>query len=218
MSIKYLNNKVRYFSTTTKSLYTNSTESTEPANFVQQLGQSSQFLKELASRLTEAGGKITIELEPGKGDKLTIHLEFIEWLRGLVDGEGFFGIVKGSGNSFRFMFRIALHVDDKSVLEYIRTTLGFGNLYASRNCTIFNISSEQDILIILAIFAKYNLNSSKHLNFLAFVEVYKLYPQSGTPSHRAAIKPILDEVIKNMNSNRVCLDMPDNHQLVITPN
>jgi hypothetical protein len=79
-------NKVRYLSTTTKSLYTNSTESTEPANSVQQLGQSSQFLKELASRLTEAGGKITIELEPGKGDKLTIPLEFIEWLRGLVDG------------------------------------------------------------------------------------------------------------------------------------
>ena len=33
-----------------------------------------------------------------------------------------FGITKGSGNSYKFMFRMDLHIDDAPALEYIKTT------------------------------------------------------------------------------------------------
>ena len=56
------------------------------------------------------------------GGNLRLSREFIEWFRGIVDSEGYFGITKGSGNSYKFMFRMDLHIDDAPALEYIKTT------------------------------------------------------------------------------------------------
>lgn len=86
------------------------------------------------------------------------------------------------------MFRMDLHIDDAPALEYIKTTfplpalargggewvwdlfITFLAIGAATKSAIFTIFSREDISIILAIFSKYSLNSSKHLNFLAFAK------------------------------------------------
>lgn len=121
------------------------------------------------------------------------------------------------------MFSIHLHIDDAPALEYLKTTLGLGSIYKSsrgpvQNSVIFTIFSREDLGIILAILAKYSLNSSKHLNFSAFAKAYMLYNKSSKHSLRAEINPILDEIAESMNSLRKDFVMPSEHRIVITKN
>jgi LAGLIDADG endonuclease len=61
--------------------------------------------------------------------------------------------------------------------------LGIGNIYISKTnpAVTYNVVNKDGILIILAIFAKYNLNTTKHLNFLALAQAFWLYRVSGEP-------------------------------------
>lgn len=47
------------------------------------------------------------------------------------------------------MFRIALHLDDRKVLEHIKETLKCGRLNTERNTLVFSISRLSDIETIL---------------------------------------------------------------------
>lgn len=203
--------------------YTSSNKLAESGK-IQLLANYSE-LKELASRLTETEDGKKVRLQLDNGGNLRLSREFIEWFRGIVDSEGYFGITKGSGNSYKFMFRMDLHIDDAPALEYIKTTLGLGSIYnfssnraAATKSAIFTIFSRLDISIILAIFSKYSLNSSKHLNFLAFAKAYMLYNKSSKHSLRAEINPILDKIAESMNSKRKDFVMPSDHRIVITNN
>lgn len=51
------------------------------------------------------------------------------------------GLVVG----FEFVFRIALHRDDRGVLEHIKCTLGCGRLNTERDTLVFTISQLSDI-------------------------------------------------------------------------
>jgi hypothetical protein len=62
------------------------------------------------------------------------------------------------------------------VLNHIKDTLGIGKVRVDKNLSIahFKVTSSSEIALIIAIFDKFNLNSTKHLNFLAFQEAFKL--------------------------------------------
>jgi len=50
----------------------------------------------------------------------TLDKDFIEWFRGLVDGEGCFDFRRKKGTkNFEFNFRIVLHIDDVALLQFI---------------------------------------------------------------------------------------------------
>lgn len=144
--------------------------------------------------------------------------EFIEWFRGFSDGEGSFTISNPSGNSFTFTYSITLHLDDKSTLDFICSTLGLGVVSISKNTVIWRVRIREELEIILAIFSKYNLNSTKHHNFLAFTQAFILYHESNKHDIRAKLKPILLEIKDSMNNENIADIVLDTSHYKITPN
>lgn len=58
--------------------------------------------------------------------------EFGYWFSGFVDGEGYFGIIIRDSSTIKseaVQFVIKLRRDDRAILEYIQSNLGFGNVY-----------------------------------------------------------------------------------------
>ena len=107
-----------------------------------------------------------------------LSYEFIDWFRGFTDAEGCFQITpQRSGNAFEFRFSFGLHIDDLPVLEYIKNQLNMGkiSINSTRAKVTYNVIAKKDIAKIIVIFNEYNLNSTKHLNFLAFKEGFALY-------------------------------------------
>jgi hypothetical protein len=78
-----------------------------------------------------------------------------------------------------------------------------------RAIVTYSIISKQEIGIIIALFTKYNLNSSKHLNFLAFKQAFTLYNEPNRDLKE--LKPIILGIISKMNSKRTDYTMPINH-------
>jgi len=107
--------------------------------------------------------------------KNTFFLNFIHWFVGFTDGEGCFLIRTSSNKNVRFVFRIALHIDDKATLEYIKKTLGVGNLYIGSKVVIYSVNDYDSIKdIIIPIFEYYPLLTIKQLNFLKFKDAFLL--------------------------------------------
>lgn len=77
------------------------------------------------------------------------------------------------------------------------------------------ISSRKEIEIILAIFSKYSLNTTKHLNFLVFKQAFIIYMENNKED-RDTVKPIIDSIKDNMNKLRTDFGMPNNHQVLVT--
>ena len=105
------------------------------------------------------------------GRQLTLTRDFIEWFRGFTDAEGCFYFYRIADKfTFSFGFRIVLHIDDLAVLEYIQNCLQIGKvrINKTRFTSEYYVSSVKDLPVIITIFSKYNLNSTKHLNFFMF--------------------------------------------------
>jgi hypothetical protein len=64
---------------------------------------------------------------------------------------------------------------------------------------------------IIAIFSKYCLNTTKHLNFLAFERAYSIYMKNNSPEGRKESKAIIDEIINEMNNKRTDFYLPSTH-------
>lgn len=144
--------------------------------------------------------------------------EFYEWFRGLTDGEGSFSISQVN-KSFAFKFVIFMHKDEVNMLNYIAQRLKIGNVNIWGNFAGFSVTSQKELLVILQIFDNYPLNTSKHLNYLAFKEAYNLYIDSRLHAENYSdefINKIL-EIKNSMNKNRINYNLPSNHKIYITP-
>lgn len=143
---------------------------------------------------------VDLPLSEGLSYTRVLPREFIEWFRGFTDAEGTFGFRLNSGISgYRFKYQITLHHDDVKVLHYIQHTLGIGTVYSSKDETTasFSVVSQSTLKILIAIFAKYNLNTTKHLDFLAFTTAYALYTQDSSRLARLELKPKLDKILNS---------------------
>lgn len=150
--------------------------------------------------------------------------DFLEWFVGFTDAEGNFSINrtfkkdKLTISSFSFTFKIGLHKDDEKVLRYIKGKLGIGGVRLYKDECIFNVTDQKGIELLILIFDKYNLNTSKHLDYLDFKEAFLFYLNRDKNLNPEAVK---DEILKfknKMNTNRVHFDRPDNSKIVITNN
>ena len=86
---------------------------------------------------------------------------------------------------FSFEFRIGLHVDDLAVLQFIKDKLGIGNITIKSTgdiCT-FSVSNEEGIYALISIFDKYNLNTTKYLDYLDFRKAFILYKERDKSSY-----------------------------------
>lgn len=156
--------------------------------------QKTKFLKEFSTKST-----------------LINNEEFFKWFSGFSDAEASFSIIPKlkSGNiisSFSFMFSIRLHIDDINVLNFIHKLLGIGNvrISGSKEC-VFSVTDKEGIKKIINIFDKFNLNTTKYLDYLDFKKAFNLYIERTSLSD-VLIQNLVD--LKNkMNTQRVDFTM-----------
>lgn len=111
----------------------------------------------LSTKLTISGSNLQLP---------ATDVDFYEWFRGLVDGEGCFIIQPKNDSYFFFKFEIFMHKDEAPMLKYIAKKLAIGNVYIGEEFSKFSVASQKDILTIIKIFDEYPLNTSKNLNYL----------------------------------------------------
>ena len=152
-----------------------------------------------------------------------LNRDFLEWFRGFTDAEGSFYIVRSSGSSFKFRFKILLHIDDKEVLYYIKNTLNIGKVSTLKSTAVFTVTAQKELSLILYIFTSIcTLNTTKHLNLLAFKKAFELYwnisPQGQTQIfNRQELVKDIDAIKNSMNYKRSNYEMPQEHEIQITP-
>lgn len=147
---------------------------------------------------------------------------FLQWFVGFTDAEGNFTINcifskdKLTISSFSFMFKITLHKDDEKVLRYISDKLGIGGVRLYKDECIFNITDQKGIALLISIFDKYNLNTSKYLDYLDFKKAFFLYLNREKNLKAEEIKDKILELKNRMNTNRIHFDRPEDSKIVIT--
>lgn len=150
--------------------------------------------------------------------------KFLEWLVGFADAEANFFINpilkkdKITISSFSFMFKIGLHKDDEKVLRYIKDKLGVGGVRLYKDECIYNVTDKNGILLLISIFDKYNLNTSKYLDYLAFREAFFYYLNRDKNLNADSVKIKILELKNKMNTNRIDFNRPENSKIVITKN
>jgi hypothetical protein len=96
--------------------------------------------------------------------------------------------------------------------------MGKISINSTRAKVTYNVIAKKDIAKIIVIFNEYNLNSTKHLNFLAFKEAFGLYISESSAELRSRniekLKPRILEIINEMNTKRIDFTMPSNHSKV----
>ncbi len=149
--------------------------------------------------------------------KLVYDENFIEWFRGLVDGEASFIVRPQFIYAFKFTFQITLHIDDVKLLYFIKESLGFGRVWIGKSVAVFKLESLEYLRKIIEIFRDHPLNTTKQLNFLYFKKAYELY-SSNKNDDKMKLKQAIDNIIIYMNSKRsVFHPRPDNTKARITP-
>ena len=124
-------------------------------------------------------------------------------------------------SGFEFVFRIALHQDNRKVLEYIKYTLGgCGRLNTERNTLVFSISKLSDIeTILIPLFDEFPLNTTKHLDYLNFKKAFFMF--KNRKSSKLNLQDLYSIIIKlkdSMNDKRINFVLPESHNIRITGN
>ncbi len=153
--------------------------------------------------------------------------EFYQWFVGFSDAEGSFWIlpVLNSNNGIKkitFVFSIELHKDDLKVLEYIQKKLGIGNIRINNNKCVFTVTNLEGTYLLISIFEKYNLNSTKYLDYLNYKKAFILYQERDKQLIKSNVKEAeslgarLLELKNSMNTKRTNTILPTDHKIVIT--
>lgn len=138
-----------------------------------------------------------------KKEPLPINKEqFSSWLAGFIDGEGNFQVFLDRFY-LRVMFRIRLHKDEINVLTKIQEFLGVGRVIIEGNSSVFIISNVKDLInILFPLLDKYNLYTSKWLDYIDFKKVVYFLSKSETTRLSLSELEKIQNIISNMNSGR----------------
>lgn len=116
------------------------------------------------------------------------------------------------------MFSIELHKDDLNVLEDIKNYLGIARVRQYKDKCIFSVTNAQGTYKLISIFDEYNLNSTKHLDYLLFKRAFLLYQARDKRLFYNQDKKLFQIFyFKNsMNTKRTNSVLPLDHNIVIT--
>ncbi|KTB26146.1 putative intron-encoded endonuclease aI2 [Nakaseomyces glabratus] len=91
---------------------------------------------------------------------------------GITDSNGIFNIyINKNNNKIIFTYKISLIINNIQLLYKIKNYLKIGSINYTNNIVIYLINNNNDLLnIILPIFDKYKLLTSKRFNYLLFKE------------------------------------------------
>jgi hypothetical protein len=119
------------------------------------------------------------------------------------------------------MFSIELHKDDLNVLEDIKNSLGIGRVRQYKDKCIFSVTNAQGTYKLISIFDEYNLNSTKHLDYLLFKRAFLLYQGRDKRLfyNQDKAKTLTNQIFdfkNSMNTKRTNSVLPLDHNIVIT--
>lgn len=104
---------------------------------------------------------------------------FNKWFVGVVDGDGTFHFSKTRKNVWVFYFKVGQSNYNLRLLYFIKKILNVGSVNVSNskdNCAEFRIRDRKKIIeVILPIFDKYTLLTSKEFNYITFREAILVY-------------------------------------------
>ena len=106
---------------------------------------------------------------------------FLQWLVGMTDGDGSFSILR-QGDKWNLTFKISQNTFNLRVLHYIKKQLGVGSISVESNTTMasFRVRDRKIIgSVIIPIFDKYPLLTTKYFNYAKFKEAYSILENPG---------------------------------------
>lgn len=124
---------------------------------------------------------------------------FLEWLIGFTEGDGSFIVT----NRNDLQFVITQSTEDKSVLDWIQSTLGFGKVNAQgKRTSRFIVQDLKGIYCLLLLFNGNIVLPTRKTNFLRFLNVYnqkikKLQINPGV----GLIEPIQSQILPSLNTS-----------------
>jgi len=83
------------------------------------------------------------------------------------------------------------------------------------NSCKFTVIHKEDIYKLVSIFDKYNLNTTKYLDYLDFKKAFQLYCENNIKDKRTLIDQLLT-IKEGMNNNRINFNFPKDHNIVIS--
>lgn len=83
------------------------------------------------------------------------------------------------------------------------------------NSCKFTVIHKEDINKLISIFDKYNLNTTKYLDYLELKKAFYLYYENNKKDKRTLIDQLLI-IKKGMNNNRINFNFPKDHYIVIS--
>lgn len=101
---------------------------------------------------------------------------FLKWLVGMTDGEGSFSILR-QGDKWNLTFKISQNTYNLRVLYYIKKQLGVGSVSVESKTSMasFRIRDRKTLgSVIIPIFDKYPLLTTKYFNYAKFKEAYSI--------------------------------------------
>lgn len=126
---------------------------------------------------------------------------FFEWFSGLTDSEGSFMFLRKQ-DGYGFKFAIQLHIDDLKMLHFIQSKLEIGKVYITGSAARFVVTNLKETPIIINIFSRYPLNTTKFLNFQDYKKAFEIYTSS-----KLKTPEIIDKVEKiRMGMNKLRRD------------
>jgi LAGLIDADG DNA endonuclease family protein len=152
----------------------------------------------------------------------TLDSYFLQWFVGFTDAEGNFSIIRNPGknkeiaSSFSFMFKISLHKDDEMVLRYINDKLGVGGVRLYKDECIFSVIDRKGVASLIDIFDKYNLNTTKYLDYLDFKEAFLFFINRSKDLNPELVNSKVLSLKNKMNTNRIYFERPMGSEINIT--
>jgi hypothetical protein len=113
--------------------------------------------------------------------------------------------------------RITTHIDELPLLNFLHSKLGCGSVYKSKTKCEFVIMEQKALInLIIPILDNFNLNTTKHLNYLDFKKALDLMKKGSHLIPEGKLEIINIKAL--MNKARTNNPMPSDHSIRITPN
>jgi hypothetical protein len=141
---------------------------------------------------------------------------FLQWLVGMTDGDGSFSILR-QGDKWNLIFKISQNTYNLRVLYYIKKQLGVGSVSveSNRHMACFRIRDRKNLgSIIIPIFNKYPLLTTKYFNFNKFKQAYIILEN---PALTKLVKNKLLEDLKSNTPTPLALGLQRREEVYISP-
>ena len=126
-------------------------------------------------------------------------------ISGFVDGEGCFSLIIYKDNLFKIgwrvklIFKIALHLRDKELLELIKNYYKVGNITNhGRQSVVYRVSSIKDLGIIINLLDQCPLITQKYADYLLFKQAYFIIKNKEHLSEQGVRKFVSIKASENM--------------------